>query len=266
MTPETVQLNAGQIRRAIRTFRDYSGDLLNADSSSFADRLRMLIRFCESDAVFSTLHTQLINHPTADLNRWLSERGNPRDARLSGLVFPTDVEERISLQYQLLVAGANEPEYLIGRLHLWFYINHGRVSDYIGRFAQTILTPMFREIGYRLEDIEVQLPADRTTEVSLASLQIIHVETAHLNMNRTQTVNVQSSHGFQIGDHNSLDNSTVNLNITLQQILDGIDGGPGSADEKAEAKNRFSKFLEHPLVCSIIGGVAGVAASPSTYS
>src|SRR5437867_12420206 len=62
---------AEQIRRSIRTFRDYSGDLLRSDLSTFSDRLQALMHFCRTDLVFSAIHRQLVDNPNVDGNDWL---------------------------------------------------------------------------------------------------------------------------------------------------------------------------------------------------
>src|SRR5437867_12750039 len=77
------RFQAEQIRKSIRTFRDYSGDLLRSDLSTFADRLQALMYFCRTDPVFATIHQQLVNNPNVDGNEWLQKQGET--ARLSGL-------------------------------------------------------------------------------------------------------------------------------------------------------------------------------------
>lgn len=60
-----------------------------------------------------------------------------------------------------------------------------------------------------------------------------------------------NSQGIQIGDGNS-----QQFQISLQQLIKGIDAGPGSDEQKKEAKNLLSKFLEHPLVAAVVGAAA----------
>src|SRR5947209_2056540 len=120
---------AAQIRKSIRTFRDSSGDLLRSDLSTFSDQLQALMYFCRTDPVFSTIHRQLVDNPHVDGNEWLRKQGEA--ARLSGLKFPVDPDERLSMMYQLLAAAEENPENLIGRLPLWYPLSTSCVSAYI---------------------------------------------------------------------------------------------------------------------------------------
>ncbi|WP_258870045.1 hypothetical protein [Pantoea agglomerans] len=40
-------------------------------------------------------------------------------------------------------------------------------------------------------------------------------------------------------------------------MIDKIDRAEATSEEKAEAKSLLTKFLEHPLTSSVVGGVAG---------
>lgn len=44
-------------------------------------------------------------------------------------------------------------------------------------------------------------------------------------------------------------------------MLDGIDGLPGTPEERAEAKGLLRQFLEHPLVKNISGGLIEIISS-----
>ena len=66
------------------------------------------------------------------------------------------------------------------------------------------------------------------------------------------TFNISNSQGFQIGDHNS--QQFVSL---LKDIVSKIDSSSAPAEEKDEAKGRLAKFIEHPLVCAVVGGAVG---------
>ncbi len=236
--PQTreLQFQTAQIRKSIRTFRDYSDDLLRSDLSTFTDRLQALMYFCRTDPVFSTIHRQLVDNPNVDGEQWLREQGET--ARLSGLRFPVDPDQRISLMYQLLAAGEENPENLIGRLPLWYPLSTSSVSAYIHAFAEGVMAPLFRELNYRLQEIEEKLPADRGEAVSATSLQIIHIESADF---RSQTFNVQGSRNFQIGDQNS---QTV-FDVTIGDLVKRIDGSSASAQDKADAKDTIAKIFEN---------------------
>jgi len=69
-----------------------------------------------------------------------------------------------------------------------------------------------------------------------------------------RSYNISASSHVQIGDNNVQD-----VQIHIEKLFDAIERSSGSPDEKAEAKGRLKKFLEHPLVTSIAGGLAGTA-------
>ena len=56
----------------------------------------------------------------------------------------------------------------------------------------------------------------------------------------------------QVGDYN-----TQNIEMTLQSLIQQINQAQASSEDKTEAKNLLARFLNHPLTCAILGGVAG---------
>jgi hypothetical protein len=77
---------------------------------------------------------------------------------------------------------------------------------------------------------------------------------ALVNFDKAKTVNISISHsqGFQVGDYN-----TQNIVDSFKQVIERLAGGPGTPEEKAEAKSRLKAFLEHPLTSAIVGGATG---------
>ncbi|MGY3960646.1 hypothetical protein [Aeromonas popoffii] len=119
--------------------------------------------------------------------------------------------------------------------HLFKIINicnsRGLLTKNFRDFSQIKLT----EEG-QSRAISVKHGKDRSYELG-ASMQI-----------STLNVNAPS----QIGNGN-----TQNIKTIFNQLIQDIDSSQASTEEKGEAKNRLAKFLEHPLVNSIVGGVAG---------
>jgi len=72
------------------------------------------------------------------------------------------------------------------------------------------------------------------------------------NPKRAHTINIQGSHSIQIGDHN-----TQNVVGAVQTLAHAIESSSGTEDEKAEAKSRLAKLLEHPILASVLGGLTG---------
>ena len=252
---ESSQSTAGDVRRSIRTFRDLADDLLRADWPTFGDRVVQFANFCRTDQVFSQIHKQLESHPQVDGNAWLKSQG---DVRLSGLRFPVDPDQRLSLQYQLVIDGAENPDALITRT-LWWYCDGGDMSEGVRAFAEAIMRPLFRDLGYRLDDIEENLPEAKTDVVRSSQLQIIHISTESVVMQRNE---FRNSKNIQIGNQNVQDNREINLKITLEELLQQIDSANASPKSKEGAKSRFNKLLEHPLVSAIVGGATSALLTP----
>ena len=87
------------------------------------------------------------------------------------------------------------------------------------------------------------LEGDRYLEGESGDLLVKSMTNNHYTFNNSQ--------GIQIGDGNS-----QQLQITLQQLVKEIDSSSGSEEQKKEAKNLLSKFLEHPLVVAVVGAAA----------
>lgn len=119
--------------------------------------------------------------------------------------------------------------------HLFRIINicnsRSLVNKQYGGFADVVLT----EEG-QSRAISVKHGKNRSYELG-ASMQIA-------------TLNV---HGpAQVGNGN-----TQNIHNVFNQLLQQIEESDSSDEEKNEAKSRLANFLKHPLVGSIVGGLAG---------
>ena len=71
-----------------------------------------------------------------------------------------------------------------------------------------------------------------------------------INYDQSHHVNVTGSSNVQVGSGN-----TQTFQIQLEGIVEAINASSGSEDEKKAAKSLLRRFLEHPLVTSIAGGV-----------
>lgn len=69
---------------------------------------------------------------------------------------------------------------------------------------------------------------------------------------KSTTINIHNSSGIQVGDHNVL-----NIQNALNELVQRIDVASATPEQKAEAKSKLAAFLTHPLVTSVLGGVAG---------
>ena len=71
----------------------------------------------------------------------------------------------------------------------------------------------------------------------------------------TQHINISGAQSVQIGDYN-----TQNIVNSFDALVKMIDSSNASPSEKAEAKSLIRQVLEHPLVVTVVGAVAGSIA------
>ncbi|NBV24683.1 MAG: hypothetical protein EBS05_22530 [Proteobacteria bacterium] len=70
-------------------------------------------------------------------------------------------------------------------------------------------------------------------------------------IDRTTSVSVNNSQNVIVGNGN-----TQTLTAEVAKIITAIDHSTASEAEKKEAKSRLEKFLEHPLVATLVGSIA----------
>jgi hypothetical protein len=73
-----------------------------------------------------------------------------------------------------------------------------------------------------------------------------------VSIDHSKNISVSGSTNVQIGDGNVQDFSNH-----LQAIVRAIEAAPGTPEQKQEAKSMLCKFLAHPLIAAIAGGLAG---------
>ena len=95
---------AGKIRRSLQRFIDFAGDLSRADMNTFDDRLSLLMDYCQNDVVFQVIDQQLTSIESVDFDAWYTDRKSTMRGMIGSgqLSFPTNLDERLSLMYQLL--------------------------------------------------------------------------------------------------------------------------------------------------------------------
>ena len=76
---------------------------------------------------------------------------------------------------------------------------------------------------------------------------------------RTTNINIHNSQGIQVGDHN-----VQHVQSVIESLINAINDGEGTDEEKAEAKSRLQAFLGHPLVTSTLGAAAGALVKAAT--
>jgi hypothetical protein len=203
------QPTTADVRLSIRKFRDYSSDLQYADVNTFEDRIGVFLNFCRTDPVFARIREQLVSNPRANFEAWEKQSMETSFTGWVGsvrLVFPTNEDDRVSLLYQFVEAAGDPKFNLLGKLIHWFTVGSNRYDDYLRAFSDAVMRPLFRDLGYKLEEVEARLPDDKRAPVPLSLLQIIHVERAEVNIERNQSFAFHESKNVQIGDSNTQDN------------------------------------------------------------
>jgi hypothetical protein len=105
---------------------------------------------------------------------------------------------------------------------------------------------------------------DSEGQVALATITAFGADVVEGNVKPPIAISIDNGHRVhvigggtvQIGDHNAA--TTV---IDVEKIITAIDRSAATESSKQEAKGLLSKFLEHPVIAAIIGGLA--SRSPS---
>ncbi|KHT22172.1 MULTISPECIES: hypothetical protein [Pectobacterium] len=92
-----------------------------------------------------------------------------------------------------------------------------------------------------------------TEEGQSRAISVKHGKNRSYELGASMQIATLNVHGpAQVGNGN-----TQNISNVFNQLLQQIEDSSASDEEKQEAKSRLAKFLEHPLVGSIVGGLAG---------
>jgi len=91
----------------------------------------------------------------------------------------------------------------------YLIVGTNKIDAHIYALNEVVSEPLFRELGYRLEDIEDELPSDNADEVSTSMFQIIH----HADNVIQQNI---------IGDGNNQNASITNTNSELAQLFSDL--------------------------------------------
>lgn len=169
--------SSGQVLRSIQRFMDFAADLIQSDCDTFDDRLALFIDYCKSDEVFRDIHRQLQSFPGVDFEKWYQELQESIGsmAGSGNLVFPTDLEARLVIQYEFLTRIQDRRIQLLGFTSQFFSVGNS-IDEHIRALNNAVTRPLVRELKYRLEEVLERLPKDAKEQVSSGSLQIIHAQ------------------------------------------------------------------------------------------
>jgi hypothetical protein len=221
----------GQVGRSIQRFGDYAQDLLRSDMNTFDNALNILLDFCETDPVFSSIHKQLQSVPEVDFDEWYEGRLASGGSMVGScdLTFPTDPEIRMSLMYELLRRIRDGRVDFVGFATSFFALGTTKITPYVQAFNDAVTRPLVRELNYRLEELNETLPSDRSVVVPQSSIQIIH---------RAQNVIHQSAIGTQIQQ-----NATQVVNPELVRLFDRLDHALQSLEDYRERQQEYSEIV-----------------------
>jgi len=204
-------MKAGKIRRSIQRFEDYSRDLTSSDMNSFEDRLNLLVSYFKSDGFFQQIDEQLIQNKAVDFDSWYESNSRGK------LSFPTNLDDRLSIMYQLLCRINNKDISYLSFCCEYLVVGTNQIDAHIYALNEVVSEPLFRELGYRLEDIEDELPSDNSDEVTSSIFQIIH----HAENVIQQNI---------IGDGNNQNASITNTNNDLDKLFSDLKAEINSLD------------------------------------
>ncbi|MBL4830487.1 MAG: hypothetical protein JKY55_11470 [Aliivibrio sp.] len=196
-------MKAGKIRRSIQRFEDHSSDLTSADMNSFEDRLNLLISYCKSDTFFQQIDKQLIENKSVDFDTWYKSNSRGK------VKFPTNIDERLSIMYELLCRINSQEISYLSFCCEFLVVGSSQIDAHIYALNEIVSEPLFRELGYRLEEIEEELPSDNSDEVTSSIFQIIH----HADNVIQQNI---------IGDGNNQNASITNTNNELNKLFSDL--------------------------------------------
>lgn len=92
-----------------------------------------------------------------------------------------------------------------------------------------------------------------TEEGQSRAISVKHGKNRSYELGASMQIATLNVHGpAQVGNGN-----VQNIHNVFNQLIKEIDQSSATDEEKTEAKSRLTKFLEHPLVGSIVGGLAG---------
>lgn len=169
-------IKSGQVKRSLLRFRDYANDLIIADFNTFDDRFNQFIEFCSMDSVFTSIHSQLTSNPNVNFVEWFNECNSSGGSMVGSgkLMFPTNIDDKISIMYQLLLRIHSNEIPATGFFITFFAVGSNNMGDYIRAFSDAVIQPLIRELEYKLEEIEESLPENNKEVISTSLIQVIN--------------------------------------------------------------------------------------------
>lgn len=139
------------IKKSIHRFDDLSSDVLSSDMNTFSDKLKQLIFYFLDDEFFHEIHEKLMTLMSFD--ECLSKTRNGSMSLVS-IEFPIETEKRLSIMYQLLFKIDSNEIDLMTFVDSHYAVGSNQIDDFYDLFNRYISSPLFRELRYKLQDVE----------------------------------------------------------------------------------------------------------------
>ena len=116
-------------------------------------------------------------------------------------------------------------------------------------------TPNVRQL---IDTTSQELEAIRVRRLHEFEVVLAALKTEVEKQKPYQQISVTNSQNVLVGDHGV----QVNYSTIFRDLVTKIESADASPEEKATAKGHLAKFLEHPIVASVVGAVTTAALSP----
>ncbi len=189
---------AGQVTRSVEKFNDYGNNLANSSYSTFDNNLEIFLDFCENDAVFSAIHSQLLSVPDVDFQSWYEAALKTGGSFVGScdLKFPSKADKRIALQYEILRRFARKAPEATDFASKFFPAARGAsVDQWYRELGNAVTRPFIKEVNYRLQDILDAIPKESRESVAPNVIQIFNqpntvIAQSVVGNNNTQTASI----------------------------------------------------------------------------
>ena len=222
------EFTVGKIHRSLQRFIDFTNDLSTSDMNTFDDRLSVLINFCQNDDVFQFLSNQLLQVESVDFEKWHTQIQSTEGSMFGSgnLSFPVNIDERLSLMYQLLLKIQRGDIDFLNFTTTFFAVGDSRIDSFIYAFNHAITEPLSRELGYRFEELIESFPENQRDSIPISSIQIIHnantvIQQSANGSNNTQTATIQPDtelHNLFVELKKEINNSSLDKKQLLESL------------------------------------------------
>ena len=216
----TAKFSRAEVRSSFRKFSDTCTDLIQSDWHTWDNYLNILIDHCENNPVMKTVTDPLRHNPNVDIDAWYTEFQDS----VGGMVgsgsysLPSNDEDRTALYYKFL------RDVQDGKIQLvQFCLNAFGSTDYndmIYRVNNEFVDKFYREVKYRLQDLETELGAD--TEIAEERLFVFETHYHQPTYDQSTTVHGSISNSSFVA-HSTNVSQSVLVTMTSEPVANLIE-------------------------------------------